>query len=336
MSNFILRRLLSSLLALGGVILVTFALQQVAPVDPARQYAGPQASAQVVEAVRVEMGLDQSIPSQLVSYAENFFTGNWGDSLQTKRPVFADFKKAVPYTLELVFLAMILVVMIAVPLGVISADKQDRWPDHVTRVFAVGLVSIPTFWLALGLQYVVAGKLHLLPLAGTADFTLLVTHPLKVLSGFPLFDALASGNFTLFRDHTVHLIMPIIALAGMAIGGIQRLTRASMVEVLHDDYMVASRSYGLPERRVLWRYGLKNITGPLATAIAVYAAYLLVNTFLIETIFNVPGIGAMVAMAVSALDYPVIMAMTLFTAVAYIVLNTVADLLLFVDPRVRR
>jgi peptide/nickel transport system permease protein len=336
MSNFILRRLLSSLLALGGVILVTFALQHVAPVDPARQYAGPQASAAIVQSVRVQMGLNRPLPSQLVTYVKDFFTGNWGVSLQTKRPVFADFKKAVPYTLEIVVLAMIVTVLVAVPLGVISANKQDRWQDHATRVFAVGLVSVPTFWLALSLQYVVAGKLHLLPLAGTADFTLLITNPLKNVTGFPLVDELVTGNYTLLWNHALHLIMPVVALSGMALGGIQRLTRSSMVDVLHDDYMVAIRSYGLPDRRVLWRYGLKNVTGPVATAVAIYAGYLLVNTFLIETIFNVPGIGAMVATAVSALDYPVIMAMTLFTAVIYIVLNTVADMMLFVDPRVRR
>ena len=324
------------ILALFGVLVIMFLIMHVAPVDPARQYAGAQASQARVERVREQLGLNRSLPVQLEVYIKNFFSGQWGNSLSTKRPVLADWSGTLPDTLELVALAMFFTLIIGIPLGVVSAQKKDRWPDHVSRIFAVGLISIPTFWLAMALQFSLSGKLGLLPLSGSGNYITLLTNPIHTVTGFPLIDSLVTGNWAAFQDHAMHLALPVIALTCMALGGLQRITRASMVETLSDDFIVAKRSYGLPERFVLYRHGLRNATGPIATYTAFMFAWLIVNTFLVEAIFNWPGMGAYLAAGVTALDYPVVMAVTLVSAVAFLLLNFVADVIVGLDPRVRQ
>jgi len=335
MLAFIVRRLALSVLALLGVLVIMFLLMRAAPVDPARQYAGMRATEEQLTEVRHELGLDRSVPVQIGTYIKNFFTGNWGDSLISKHPVIDDVGKTLPYTLELVFLSMLLTVVIGIPLGVVSAEKKDKLPDHASRVLAVGLISIPTFWLALALQYIFSGKLHLLPLSGAGSIQVVLSHPIDKVTGFPLLDALLTGNFKALLDHARYLILPVIALTGMSLGALQRITRSSMVETLSEEYIVAKRSYGLAERTVLYRHALKNTTGPIVTTVAVFVAVLIVNTFLIESIFAWPGLGAYIATGVATLDYPVIMAVTLISAVAFLIMNALADVLLAIDPRVR-
>jgi peptide/nickel transport system permease protein len=336
MRAFLIRRVALMVVALMGVLVVMFLLMHLAPVDPARQYAGNGASKQTLERVRVQLGLNKSLPEQVVVYIKNFFEGKWGDSLQTKQPVIGDIRTTLPYTLELVIVAMGLTVLIGVPLGVVSAGQKDRWPDHASRILAVGLISIPTFWLALALQYILSGKLGILPLSGPQGQMIAILHPIRTVTGFPLIDSLITGNFTAFQDHLVHMVLPVIALTGMSLGGLQRITRAAMVETLSDDYIVAKRSYGLPERAILFRHGLRNSSGPIVTYTATTFAWLLVNTFLVEAIFSWPGMGAYLAQGVQGLDYPVVMAVTLVSAVAFLVLNFLADVLIALDPRVRQ
>ncbi len=324
------------MLALLGVLVIMFLLMQLAPVDPARQYAGNQASPERLAQVRTQLGLDKPMPVQIAVYMKNFFTGEWGDSLQTKRPVIKDIRSTLPYTLELVVLAMIFVIGIGVPLGVMSAEHKDHWQDHSSRIFAVGLISIPTFWLALALQYTFSGKLGLLPLSGAGDYSVILTMPIKTITGFPVIDSIVTGNWAGFEDHATHLVLPVIALTCMSLGGLQRITRASMVESLSDDYIVAKRSYGIHERSILYTHALRNSVGPIATYAAFTFAYVLVNTFLIEAIFAWPGMGAYMAQGVTSLNYPVVMAVTLVSAVAYLLLNFTADVFIALDPRVRQ
>jgi peptide/nickel transport system permease protein len=333
---FVARRLAFSLLALIAALVLTFTLVHATPVDPARQYAGPRASEEKLAEVRAKLALDRSLAVQILIYGENFFTGDWGESLITKSPVIDDIGKTLPYTLELVVLSLILTLLIGLPLGVISANKKDRLPDHASRILAVGLISIPTFWLALGLQYLFSGGLGILPLSGSSSVQVTLTSPISHVTGFPLFDALVTGNFAAFGDHLRHLILPVVALAGMTLGAFQRITRSSMVEALSEDFIVAKRSYGLPDRLVLYRHGLKNCSGPIITTAGVFLAYMIFSTFIVESIFAWPGMGSYIVAGVGALDYPVIMAVTLVSVVAFLVLNTVADLVLAaLDPRVR-
>ena len=334
MGVYILRRLGLGMVALLGVLVVSYLLIHLAPIDPAHQYAGMHASREQLAAAEKLLGLDQPVYVQIVTYAKNFLTGNWGVSLQTKRSVAMDIRTTLPYTVELVVLSMLLSCSIGIPLGVLSATRKGRLADHFSRLLAVSLIAIPTFWLALGLQYVFSGQLDLLPLSGAFSYDVMYDEPIRSVTGIPLIDALLTGNLTAFWDHAAHLVLPVIALTGMSLGIIQRLTRASMLEVLDEDYILAARSYGLPERAVL-RHGLKNSVGPLATIVALTIAWLLVNTFLVESIFAWPGMGNYIVTAISTIDYPVIMAVTLVSAISYLVFNLLADVVIALDPRVR-
>jgi len=335
MAVFILRRVALGFVALLGVLVVTYVLVHLAPINPARQYAGAHATAEQLAAARETLGLNKSVPVQIADYAKNFVSGNWGVSLQTKRSVLTDVRTTLPYTIELVVLSMSVSFVIGIPLGVLSAKRKGHTADHISRVVSVALIAIPTFWLALGLQYVFSGTLHLLPLSGAYSYEVVLDNPIIPITGFPLVDALLAGNFTAFWNHVVHLVLPVLALTGLSLGSIQRLTRASMLEVLDEDYILASRSYGLPERTVLWGHGLKNALGPLATVSALTIAWLLVNTFLVESIFAWPGMGNYMVSAINTLDYPVILAVTLVSAISYLMLNLLADVIIALDPRVR-
>ena len=335
MALFLLRRIALSFLVVFGVLIVTFVVTRVAPSDPARMYAGPRATTAQIEAAAKKLGADQPVYVQLERYITAFWRGDWGQSLATKRSVAEEIAACAPYTIELAVLAQGLALLVGIPLGLSSANNKDRWQDHTSRVIAVGAVSIPTFWLALALQYVFFGKLHVLPMGGAQSYAVALMDPITKITGFPLIDAVLTRNWAAFWDHIVHLVLPVLALTACLIGSVQRLTRAAMVEILNEDYIVAARSYGLPERLVLWSYTLKNALGPVVTIAALCIAYSLVNTFLVEAIFSWPGVGNYVARAALNLDYPAITAVSVLSAISYVVLNTMADIIIALDPRVR-
>jgi peptide/nickel transport system permease protein len=174
-----------------------------------------------------------------------------------------------------------------------------------------------------------------LPFGGVMSDMTTYLYPVERVTGFPLLDAALTGNWVAFKDQVWHLIMPSIVLAAGSLSSIMRLTRTSMIEILHEDYITAARSYGLTERLVLWRYALKNSMGPTATAVALLTAYLIVNTFLIEALFTWPGIGRYISLAVVTLDFPVILGVAIIASISFVVLNTLADLVVALDPRVR-
>jgi len=332
---FILRRILQSLFVIFGVLVVTFLVTRVAPSDPAAMWAGPRATPEQVERATKELGLDRPLYEQLGKYISDFVRGDFGHSLRTRQSVATELKAFLPATIDLVLAAMLIALLVGLPLGVLSAQKKDRLPDHASRVISVSAISMPTFWVALMLQFVFFKELGILPLGGQQSVSVSLFYPVESVTGHLLPDALITGNYVAFWDGVKHLILPAIALAGWSLGSVQRMTRSAMVEILNEDYIVAGRSYGLPERVVLWRYALKNSLGPTATVIALTMGYMLVNTFLVESLFAWPGIGTYIALAVVTLDYPAILAVTVVSAIAYIVLNALADIVIALDPRVR-
>ena len=174
-----------------------------------------------------------------------------------------------------------------------------------------------------------------LPAGGEVSTNVQVFYTVPTVTHFLLLDSLISGNFVVFRDAMLHIVLPAIALAAYPIGLVARMTRSAMLEILNEDYITAARSYGLAERVVLWVYGLKNSLGPTVTVVTLSIGYTLVNTFLVEAIFSWPGIGNYIATAVTTLNYPAIMGVTIFSAVSYIILNMIADIIIAMDPRVR-
>jgi peptide/nickel transport system permease protein len=335
MKKYILRRLLLSLVVLFGVVVISFTITRVLPEDPALKWAGALATPDQIAAARLELGLDKPVYVQFGKYLEGLAQGNLGYSYRTKRSVADEIFEALPATIELVIAAMTVAVILGIFLGIASTKYKNRFVDHIVRIFAIGTVSLPSFWAALALQLLFYGFLKILPLGGRVSDDLAIMYPMPHVTGLLLLDSLITGNFMYFKDALWHIILPIIPVSMYSIGMVARLTRSSMLEIMGEDYIKAARSYGIRERFILWVYALKNTMGATVTVVALSIGYALTNTFLTESIFNWPGIGKYVADAVLSLDYPAIMGVTILSAIAYLFLNLVADLIIALDPRIR-
>lgn len=335
MLKYIIRRLSISILVLLGVVTITFAITRVIPSDPAAKWVGPRATPEQVAQAVIELGLDKPLIVQYGVYLRDLLRGNLGLSLNTKQPVLMELRTYVPATFELVLIAFVFAIILGIPLGIYSAKKKDKLLDHVVRFFSIGAVSLPTFWVALFLQLVFYKGLKWLPLGGRVSVTASIFETIPNITGLLLLDCALTGNWELFWDAAQHIVLPGLTISLYPIGLVARMTRSALLEILGEDYITASRSYGLVERKVLWRYALKNSLGPTATVVTLSMGYTLINTFLVETIFSWPGIGSYVAKSVTSLDYPAIMGVTIFSAVCYVILNLVSDLIVAVDPRVR-
>ncbi|MEW6624787.1 MAG: ABC transporter permease [Bacillota bacterium] len=335
MKAFIIRRLLLGIVVLFGVVVITFFITRIMPSDPAAQWVGQRATAEQIKAARVELGLDKPLYVQFGRYLQNLVKGNLGYSLKTHQPVMNELKAYIPATLELVLISTIAAVFIGLPLGVISAKRKDRLIDHICRFFSVGAVSLPTFWAGIFLQLIFYRWLGLLPMGDQLSMNVRLMYDIPKITGFITFDSLITGNFFIFKDAILHLILPGITIALYPIGLVARMTRSALLEILNEEYIRAARAYGLPERMVLWSYALKNSLGPTVTVVTLSIGYTLVNTFLVESIFSWPGIGNYVATAVICLDYPAIMGVAIFSACSYVILNLIADVIIAFDPRVR-
>lgn len=335
MARYIVRRILLGLIVLLGVITITFTITRVIPSNPAAKWVGPRATPEQIKAAEEELGLNDPLPVQFINYIKDLSKGDLGRSLRTHQPVKEDLKAFVPPTLELVLLAFVLAVLIGIPLGIYSAKKKDRALDHISRLFSIGSVSLPTFWVALLFQLIFYRLLGIFPLGGRVSTETTIFYDLPNITGLLIFDSLITGNWVVLKDALWHIVLPCITIALYPIGLVARMTRSALLEVLNEDYITAAKSYGLPEKIVLWKYALKNTLGATATVLALSLGYTLVNTFLVETIFSWPGLGSYVATSVVTLDYPSIMGVTIFSTANYIVLNLIADIVIAMDPRIR-
>jgi peptide/nickel transport system permease protein len=315
---------------------ITFALARVVPSNPAAIYIGPKARPEEIARVAQELGLDRPLPVQYLTYMRDMLTGDWGTSIGTKRPVLEEIVDRLPATLELIGAAMLLAVPLGILLGVASARWQRRPPDLLVRIVSIVGVSIPAFWLGLLLQVVFFRTLGLLPLTGRVDADLRFTSPIVEVTGLYLVDALVSGNWTALRDAAWHLVLPAVTLAAYPIGLIARMTRASMLDAIGQDYVRAARAAGIRESLITYRLALKNALIPVTTVVGLTLAYSLTGTFFVEVVFNWPGLGTFAVKGLLNLDYPVVMGITLFGAIAYVLINLAVDLAQsWLDPRTR-
>jgi peptide/nickel transport system permease protein len=333
---YVARRVALAGLVVAGVIVLTFAIAHVVPGDPAATWAGPHASAAQVAAARRYLGLDRPAAVQLLSYFGGILTGDWGVSIHTHRPVLTDLAIAAPASLELVTVAMIIALVVAVPLGLVSARWPGRAGDHAIRAGSILGVSMPIFWMALILQLVFSQRLGVLPAAGEFSPSLLFTHPLSRLTGFGLVDAPLTGNWPMFGSLLAHLVLPAVVIAAYPAGLLTRMIRAQVLDTIGDAHVQMVRALGFSERAVFGRFAMKLAWNPVAAAVALVFAYSLVNTFLVEAIFDWPGLGGYATAAVSTLDTPAILGVTLFIALVYVAANLAVDIFqAAIDPRIR-
>lgn len=335
MLKYIVKRILSSILVLLGVVTITFFISRVLPSNPEVRWAGQRATEEQLEQARIELGLDKSLPEQYIIYLGDLLQGDLGKSLNNHQPVTEELARYVPATLELVILAFLFAIIIGIPLGIYSAKKKDKLLDHCSRIFSIGAVSLPTFWVALFLQLIFYKILNMLPIGGRLSVEATIFSDVPSITGMLLVDTLLTGQLDPFVDAFRHILLPCITISLYPIGLVSRMTRSALLEILGEDYITAGRSYGLSDTKMLWKYALKNSVGTTATDVALSMGYTLTNTFLVEAIFSWPGIGSYISNAVTTLDYNAIIGVTLFGAVCYIVLNLIADIFVASDPRVR-
>ena len=334
MRRYLLRRLAQAAIVVAGVVLLTFAVARIVPGDPATAYAGPRATQAELEKVRREFGLDKPAVVQLGDYAKGIVTGDWGTALHTRRPVLDDLGRVVPPTLELVICAMLVALALGIPLGLLAA-RRGGIADAVVRLLATLSVSAPVFLLALVLQWLFFQKLGVLPVAGEYDPKLDYSSPLTLYTHMTLVDSLITGNWPIFTSALQHLVLPCLAVAAYPLGAIAMMTRASVLQELGEDHVRMARALGFSERTVVGRMALRPALNPVVSLVALMFAYAIVNTFLVEEIFNWPGLGSYAVDSIKALDVPAIIGVTLFVAVVYVLANLAVDLAqAWLDPRI--
>jgi peptide/nickel transport system permease protein len=335
-ARFLIRRTLLGLLVVAGVLALTFLIARVVPGDPAASWAGPHASPQQLAKARSALGLDKSAPAQIVDYFSGIVSGDWGTSIHTRRPVLDDLGTRLPPSIQLVVAGLILALVIGIPLGIVSAVWRGRLPDFFGRIVAVAGVSMPVFWLALLLQLLFFQRLHLLPVAGQYDPGLDDTNPLTTITNMTVVDAAITGNFAVLGSALEHLVLPAVVIAAYPAGLVARMVRGSLLETMGETHIRMVRALGFPEWQVYLRFALKPALNPVISILGLVFAYSLTNTFLVEAIFNWPGIGSYAADSVQSLDTPSIVGVALVVALLYVAANFIVDVVqASLDPRIR-
>lgn len=331
--RLIVRRLFFLIFVLFGLSMITFALSHVVNGNPARLMAGPRASQATVEKIKEKYGLNDPVPEQYVNYVKGVLRGDLGDSFTTRRPVSEDLTKYLPATLELGFYAFVVSTLIGIPLGVLSAVKRDKLPDHIARFVSISGLALPVFWLAIMVQFVFFGKLGWFPDGGRLPMGYPV--PPKVTSFYTI-DALLAGDWSTFTLSLKHLFLPMIVLAYGSLAVITRMVRSGMLEVLNQDYIRTARSKGITSGNVIRHHAMKNAMLPTVTSLGLQIGLLLSGAFLVEIVFSWPGIGRYAVDAIQRQDYNATMATTLVIAIVFVLMNLVVDILyIFLDPRIR-
>jgi dipeptide transport system permease protein len=332
--SIVLKRLLVAVPSLIGVVIVTFLLTRALPGDPAAYFAGPAATREAVEQVRVKLGLDKSLPEQFVRYVRDLAHGDLGASLTTGQPVVSEIRNRLPASAELTLLGLIVSMAIAVPLGILAATRPGSLVDHVCRVVATAGVSLPVFFTGLILVYVFYYLLGWAPAPlGRLD---IFFSPPPPVTGFYLIDSLIAGNGELFLASLSQLVLPALTLGIFSLAPIARMTRASMLAVLSSDFVRTARASGLSPFTITVTYAFRNAMLPVVTTLGMVFSFLLGANVLVEKVFAWPGIGSFAVEALIASDFAPVQGFVLTMAVMYVALNLLIDVLYgLIDPRVR-
>jgi peptide/nickel transport system permease protein len=274
------------------------------------------------------------VPVQYFYYIKSIvIEGDLGTTITTRKPVSEELGRYIPATIELTVAAMIFALGVGIPLGILSAVRQDKWQDLLARFFSLVGTAMPVFWLGLLMTYLISYKLRWLPRSGYKETGM--EEPQSV-TGFHSIDAVIGGNWAFLQSYLTHMILPAIVLGSFAMGIVARMLRSSLLAALQDDYVRTARAKGLAEANVVRSHALRNAMIPTITVIGLTFASLLAGAVLTETIFSWPGVGQFAVRMALKVDYPGLLGVTLFVAVAYIFVNLVVDIAYgFLDPRIR-
>jgi peptide/nickel transport system permease protein len=332
--RLVLGRLPLLVVLLAAISLAVFTLTQYLPGDPAFIAAGGgDATPEMIAHARQRLGLDRPMVIRYVLYMRSALQGDFGRSMVNNKPVSEDLRKFWPASVELALAAIAISALIGIPLGVVSAIRAGRWLDRLITPGSVFLGSMPIFWLGLMAVLVFYRQLDLLPAGGRLAVG--VTPP-PTITGLYLVDSLLSGQLVVFGDALRHLILPASILSVISLAMITRITRAAMLDILHEDYLRTARAKGLPEPRIVLKHALRNASVPIVTVVGIQLGQLIGGVVITETIFSWPGLGLYAVTAVDNQDYPAIMAFTLLTTVVYVIINLAVDVLYpLLNPQTR-
>ena len=317
-----------------GLLLLTFLIGRVMPVDPVLAIVGPDADRSTYAQVHKQLGLDQPLPVQFGRYLGGLLQGDLGQALLTGSPVTADLARVLPATVELATLAMLIGALLGVPLGVLAATHHRRWPDHLARVLGLLGHSTPVFWF--GMMGLLVFYAWLGWAGGIGRVGLAFEGTVPRVSGLLLVDALLAGDGAAFRSALRHLLLPACVLGLHSMAYLSRMTRAFMLAQLQQEYITTARVKGLSERQVVWRHAFRNIRVQLLTILALAYGGLLEGAVLVETVFGWPGFGSYLTGSLLLGDMNAVMGSVLVIGVLFVALNLGTDALYRVfDPRAR-
>jgi peptide/nickel transport system permease protein len=311
MGRYIARRLLTTIAVLFIVSLISFSIMQLVPGDPAVVMAGLAASADQIQRIREQFGLDQPFHIQLIRWYIGLFQGDLGNSITLGRTVVRAIAERLPATLALALVGFVITIVFGLLFGIVAALRQNTWVDQAIMTMAVIGVSLPSFWLGLMFIVLFAVILDWLPAGGYVAF----------------------GESPKAWLHS--LLLPAFALSLLQIGLLARITRSAMVETLRQDYIRTARAKGLPAWLVVLKHAFMNVMVPVVTVIGIVFSLMLSGSVVIETVFSIPGLGRLLANAILTRDYPLIQGGLLLTAAMFVLINLLVDVLYaYLDPRI--
>jgi len=328
----VVKRLAFFFVAIFGVLSISFLLIALAPGDPARVIAGSLATAEQVDGIRADLGLDQPILQRYGSYISGVFTGDLGDSYFSKQPVITEIANRLPSTLELVLVSVVVAIVIGVTLGTIGGYFRGRWPESASRGVASALQAIPDFFFALLLILVFFFYLDIAP-APSGQLDILITPPDHV-TGFVPIDALLAGDTSAFTNALSHLVLPVLTLGLVYAGYFAKITRSALAESMQSQQVQFARASGLSEWRTL-RYALVQTRSSILTYAGIIFASLFGGAAIVETIFSWNGIGQWALDGILRLDIPVIQGFVLVAGIITLLVYTLLDIVVaWLDPRI--
>lgn len=332
MLKFAVRRLLLLIPILLGLSILVFLFVRALPGGPETALLGERSTPERAAAVRAAYGLDRPVYEQYASYMGRVAKLDFGVSIQTQQPVTEEIGRRFPATVELATMAILFAVVIGIPLGFVAGRRPSSWVDNLSTVGSLLGIAIPVFALGFLLKYLFAVKLGWLPGTGRQDVRITTEHP----TGFYVLDGLVTGNFAAAWDALRHLLLPTIALGTIPLAIITRITRASVLDVVHEDYVRTAEAKGLLRGTITRRHVLRNALLPVVTTVGLQAGLLLSGAVLTESVFAINGLGSKLFSAITLLDFPVLQGFILAIALMYALINLTVDVLYgVIDPRVR-
>ena len=318
-----------------GLLLVTFLIGRIVPVDPVLAVVGDRASQSVYDKAFIELGLDKPLYEQFWIYLKKMLTGDLGQSFLTKKDITEDILRVFPATLELATVGILIGTVLGLPIGVLAAVKQGKLADQLVRVLGLIGYSAPIFWL--GLLGLLVFYAQLGWVAGPGRIDIGYEYSVTQTTGLLLIDSAMQGQWDAFRNVVSHLLLPASLLGYYSMAYISRMTRSFMLNELAQEYVTTARVKGVPEWRIIWVHALRNAAVPLVTVIALSYASLLEGSVLTETVFAWPGLGQYLTNSLQNADMNAVLGGTLVIGVIFVGLNLLSDLLYtLLDPRVRR